>query len=290
MPDMLQIAGTYLVFHTIPNWFVALRVVVLVVMLWISALTLYQSSMNHEIWWHFIWLTSWTQSLCLITAAIRLTSTLIVRNHNNQYSADVSTPNQRARYDTDRGSMLSSYSCLFTVQCKLQRIALPMVTLIALQYWIMEFDASKWTGDLLTEMDRIQSHGVNAILMWTDYLLSAERIYYRSAILPIVFGVIYVVWTVVFEFTFHENPRGDPWIYESMDWSSGWRSPLGYFGIGAASLVLVSWIAAFLKNSILKAMERMREAQSPSTGSVVNRFMCGPEDVDEDDENEHLML
>ena len=144
----------------------------------------------------------------------------------------------------------------------------------------------------MTEMNRIQTHGVNAVLMWIDYLLSAERIYYRSALLPILFSSLYAIWTVVFEFTIGQSPNGDPYIYEPVDWRSGWKAPLQFYGIGLVALVVVTWTAAFIKNFTLKAMERMREVQSPSTGSVVKRFMWNEEDADyfEDPENEQLML
>merc|ERR1712083_167399 len=114
----------------------------------------------------------------------------------------------------------------------------------------------------------VQMHGGNCLLMWIDYLLSAEIIYCRSAIWPVLFMGIYMIWCIIFEFTIGENEKGDPYIYAVWDWSEGVKGPLIYSAFGFLTLVVFTLIAACSKNLILRRAKRALTGSDDSGSDI----------------------
>ena len=83
-----------------------------------------------------------------------------------------------------------------------------------------------------------------------DFLLSAERMYYKAAFWSVLVGTIYTVWTVIFEIFINMNEEGDPYIYSSYNWSESWTPILFYFA-SAVILTVFTAIATFIKNIFL---------------------------------------
>ena len=94
-------------------------------------------------------------------------------------------------------------------------------------------------------------HGVSLGIIWIDFLISAERMYYKSFIWGILLGTLFTIWTLFFEFFINENEYGDPWLYEVYNWSEGWQEPLMYYFISLGCLIVFTVIAAFIKNLVL---------------------------------------
>ena len=79
----------------------------------------------------------------------------------------------------------------------------------------------------------------------------------------------------------HED--SDPFIYSVTDWYSDWETAMMFYCAAFMTSVLFTCIAAFIKNGILKRMERQREEDGTATPHLWH-----PESV-EDDEDEQLM-
>ena len=268
IPVSIQIAGTHFRFDHIPKWFLFWRFLLFLTMTWITAFSLWTYD-EGEMQYYPIYLTFWTQTLCLITCLIRFISTLCINMKCccNQLAIDR----------------------MYKIQSILSRTCLPMITLVMINYWVFVSDGWPWSkGHTLSTY---QVHGINALLMWCDYLLSAERMYYRSAIWSIVFGSIYEGWTLIFEFVridaYYEsalnhnqntNNGGYPYVYEVTDWSDNWKLALTVYFISISGLLVVTALAACSKNMILrkrfKSMDGVHtkpELLEPRSSSQVNR-------------------
>ena len=154
IPKQAQISSThYGVRGSIPCWFKLWRLFLLALMTWISALSLHLYNKEDKLKYYGIYLTFWVQTMCLITCIFRFFSTA---------------------FDMFCGS--SCIKCVYPIQSVLTRATLPAVTLVMVNYWTMEFEGF----GTLNKVSTIQIHGVNALFMWIDYLLSLELIHYRS--------------------------------------------------------------------------------------------------------------
>jgi len=263
-------AGCHWTADLIPPSFVAFRTVVVLLMLWMTALSIQRKASEFE--WYFVYLTNWSQWLGLVTVTTRLTSTIMV-----QYNLTPNFLHHRLQ------SLSPSLRRLYTTQSILSRAAVPTMTAVALNYWLFVYGPSS-THELWKDINRIQLHGVNCLLMWTDHVLSAERYFYSSTIWSVAFCTLYVVWNIIFEFTIKENENGEPYIYSATDWSEDWKTPLILYFVSMMVVTGLSCLATFLKNLILvkqrrvfkEAMKKQTESEmTPSQWSSTEDFQKG---------------
>eukprot|EP00483_Globobulimina_turgida_P012655 UN12678 len=93
------------------------------------------------------------------------------------------------------------------------------MTLVLINYWIFVYSGP---GHFSTQLDAIssyQKHGFAVLVVWIDFLLSAEKMYYKSVFWSVLFGTIYTIWTIIFEIFIHKTKDGDTYIYPAYDWS-----------------------------------------------------------------------
>ena len=196
-------------------------------------------------------MTNWTQLLCFITVTLRFATTVMIRSNGG-----VCEP---------MDSLSPSLRRLYTVQSILSRTALPTVTVVAFNYWAFVFDPS--SGSMWTIINQVQTHGINCLLMWVDHVLSAETIFYRSAIWPILFAILNALWNILFEFTIKENEYGDPYIYEVTDWSAGWEEPFMFASVGLITATVMTSLAVCTKNLIWWKQKDRFESTKKTTES-----------------------
>jgi len=134
----------------------------------------------------------------------------------------------------------------YTVQSILTQTSLPLVSFVTCFYWMFIYYPSS-DDNLLDLLDKVQMHQGNCLLMWLDHLISAERYNYRAVICPICVGVLFVIWTVIYEFAIDDRE----YIYSVMDWSSGWIIPLIYSVASVVAGVVFGFLVAVSKNCIL---------------------------------------
>jgi len=204
VPPLIQMAGTHCGSDSAPSSLLMFRCTALVVMLWITALSIYQK--HNEMEYYLIWLTNWTQLLCLVTATVRVVSSAKIRWCHS--ATDDDDP------FGDLESRSRSLRTLYTVQSILTPTALPVATVVALMYWTAGIDTFSSHDRTLKNINKFQVHGINALLMWMDYLISAELIRFRSVLKPFMFWTIYSAWNIAFEFTIKTVPdkHGPPRI------------------------------------------------------------------------------
>ena len=216
----------------------------LAICIWISAFSvwIYDNEYNHNLKYYALYLSFWTQTLCLITALFRFLSTVSIK-----YVGDSAKCIER----------------IFVIQSILGRTSLPMVTLVMVNYWtFMKWTHDQWPWTKTYPLNDYQVHGINCIVMWMDHLLSAELIFVRSSIWSFVLTLIYLGWNLIFEFVaidtyidhgddVNTDANGHSFIYESTDWSNGWVVPFKVYIASVVSLALYTTFAAWIKNLIL---------------------------------------
>ena len=149
-------------------------------------------------------------------------------------------------------------------------------------YWAFEF-----TGEFssaIKELNSLQVHVVNCVITWIDYLLSAEAVYYKSAIWSILFGTVFNIWIIIFEAAGWENENGEPYIYRVSDWSEGWEGPLTIYFISAALLCIFTTLAACIKGFMYKRVEKRIGDMDATAGAL-----DGAEDTAADTATELLL-
>ena len=90
---------------------------------------------------------------------------------------------------------------------------------VMFNYWIFEFTGN--FASWYSAFNSLQVHVVNCVITWIDYLLSAEAVYYKSAIWSILFGTAFQIWIIIFEAASWENEYGEGHLHRSGNWSEG---------------------------------------------------------------------
>ena len=228
-PRLLECAGTYFSFVDIPNWFIGLRAMLFMGLLAQSVFSIYVEYKQQELRWYFHRLGNWSQLLCLVVGFIRFTSSSIFKRLPLP-----SHPRMHGKY--------VQFIC--KIQPKLQRTALPCVTLAVIDYWIFEMEAFS-NCNKLEKVNMIQLYGIGCLLMWLDYLISFERIWGVSSVLPFFALTIYTVVNAMIVY------------FESITTVS---SPnFARYCVRVVMVVFISLVAASFKNMILKAVEDSME-------------------------------
>lgn len=263
IPPLLQISGTHFQANVIPSWFLAFRSIVLLAMLWITAFDIYICWDVIE--WYLIWLSQWTQLICLFTVSVRFISSTMIR-----FGGDLSK-NIKWRLHDPFPSLPRSLQNLYRVQSILTQTSLPMVSLVTLLYWMFIYDPSFCANNIWCTLDQVQIHGGNCLVMWLDHLLSAEGAQFKclAMILPISVGTLYTIWTLIFQYTLVEGPFGHRYIYSIMDWSDGVKLPLLLWLESLAAGLIIICFGAFTKKLVLKMT--WNEPESTDVGESVTR-------------------
>ena len=94
-------------------------------------------------------------------------------------------------------------------------------------------------------------HGGGWIFILIDFMLSAERLYYKSTIWPVLLGTAFTVWTGIFAAAGLKNDFGKPYVYAVYDWKTSVTGPLIIFLISVVILTMFTALWTFIKNLIL---------------------------------------
>ena len=131
------------------------------------------------------------------------------------------------------------------------QISLGSMSVVVFNYWLLVYSGPNHFPDENNALSSIQTHGLSCFILWIDYLCSAERLYYKSCIWPILMAFIYTMWTIIFECTLNMNEENDPFLYEVYNWSEHQILPTILFFISCILLSIWTWIAVVIKNFIL---------------------------------------
>ena len=87
--------------------------------------------------------------------------------------------------------------------------------------------------------------------MWIDFLLSAERMYYKATTWPVLLGTLFTIWSLIHYHSGLTNEHGNRYIYSSYDWSSSTAKPIGFYFASVVILTFFSCLSTFIKNLII---------------------------------------
>lgn len=94
-------------------------------------------------------------------------------------------------------------------------------------------------------------HGGGWIFILLDFMLSAERLYYKSAIWPVLLGTVFTVWTGIFAAAGLKNDFGKPYVYAVYDWKTSVTGPIILYFVSLVILIIFTSLWTFIKNLIL---------------------------------------
>eukprot|EP01084_Bolivina_argentea_P160816 279999_1 len=145
-------------------------------------------------------------------------------------------------------------------------MSVPTTGMVALNYFAFVCPWS-WSspGAFLAA---IQLHGINMILIWLDFYLSAQQMYYKAAFWSIMLGTVYTMWTIIFEIFINLNESGDPYIYSIYNWSESISTPIMYYFLSVALLTGFTAIITLTKNVLLIRAYVTNSAEKTVTTSI----------------------
>ena len=188
----------------IPNWYLMLKLLLWSAYSIITVIGLYASTLDDGMF-HFVWFTNWNHYIGLVYMSIVTYQALqYYKLNNTQY---------RRLLKSD--SLLHWSKVFFS-------IALCGMGISSVIYWALlveQFSAVK--GPLSRKISRITTHGVNLSIILIDYYLSNLQVNFRYFAYPIIFSIIYIIFSLfhyIFGFT---NPvDGQRYIYAVWNWEN----------------------------------------------------------------------
>ena len=138
---------------------------------------------------------------------------------------------------------------LYVIHNILLQTIIPSLTLIVCNYWVFIYNGQ--FSSTLSMYSSILVHGVSCIIIWIDFLISAEKMYYKSIIWPVLFGIMFTIWSIIFEIMNLQNQNGDEYIYEVYDWGESIEIPILFCFISMIIVIIISVFATYIKNVIL---------------------------------------
>ena len=243
---LIEIAGTWTSPNNpIPKWFICFRIFLTLCMISILAFNFAIYAIYDNIKFWFFYFTQWTNFLAMILMIIKCISTPTI------YNIIRINPNQLINAQ-------KKIWRLYVIHNILLQTVIPSITLVVVNYWLFvhdpEYDDPETSTETTSEernitfYSSIGVHGVSGLIVWIDFIISTEKMYYKSCIWSILFGTLFTIWTGVFAVLGLENHNGEKYIYEVFDWSQGYENPILFYFLSMGILIFVSIIAAFFKN------------------------------------------
>ena len=96
--------------------------------------------------------------------------------------------------------------------------------------------------------DNIFKHGLNAILIFFDFLMNLSIYRYKDIWILMSYGIIYQLFNAIYCLSGGSDDSGNKWLYEIYDWNNNpWIQVSIYF----ANHVIYYVVPAFIKKTIL---------------------------------------
>lgn len=141
--------------------------------------------------YYYIYLTHWTLTLQLIFVMLNLAV--------GYYSQDDSLDPHVFPWFAKASWVLSG-------------ILLPATFMVFALYWGLV-----WTGPEVKAVS-VCTHGVNFLLQAIDTTLSSHPRFLLHGIYFFMYGLTYVIWTLIHYALFLDNQYGQPYVYSSLNW------------------------------------------------------------------------
>ncbi|XP_037958319.1 protein rolling stone [Teleopsis dalmanni] len=180
--------------YLIYRWFIAIFFIGVVL----------ESMINQEdqgsFWLYFIYMTNWGIILCMLTNL--LGAILVTTWHYHPEYAD-------------KLLNMESLTSPFRVYWSMHIISLVASIIITIIYWTVLYNAEQSS----LSVTNVLTHAFNSICMFVDLLIVAHPLRLLHLFLPVLFGIVYAIFSYIYQMLGGINRKGKPYIYHVIDWS-----------------------------------------------------------------------
>uniref|UniRef100_A0A336MIU4 CSON012951 protein n=1 Tax=Culicoides sonorensis TaxID=179676 RepID=A0A336MIU4_CULSO len=147
---------------------------------------------------------------------------------------------------------------IFKIYWSIHNTSMILSLLITLVYWTVIH-----TPEKPLDVTNFFTHACNSIFMFIDFIIVAHPIRLMHVIWPLLAGLVYGLFTLIYYLAGGVDPEGNKWIYEVLDWSKPGVVMIVVAGIIVVILILhtiMFWIYRlrvylykkfFVKNEII---------------------------------------
>ncbi|EDW88600.1 protein rolling stone [Drosophila yakuba] len=205
------------------RWFMALFfVVVVIISMWPEA------DDQSSYWLYFIYMTNWGIWMCMLTNVLGAVLVTIWHYH--------------PEYADKLLNMKSSFS-YFRLYWGMHIIALVLSIVITIIYWSLLYNANESALDATN----VLTHAFNSICMFIDLWIVAHPLRLLHIFLPVVFGVVFAIFSYIYHLCGGINKKGKPYIYHVIDWSKPQNAFITVVGVLILSCCIYVLLFAFFK-------------------------------------------
>ncbi|EDW52215.1 protein rolling stone [Drosophila sechellia] len=205
------------------RWFMALFfVVVVIISMWPEA------DDESSYWLYFIYMTNWGIWMCMLTNVLGAVLVTIWHYHP-EYA--------------DKLLNMKSYFSYFRLYWGMHIISLVLSIVITIIYWSILYDANESALDATN----VLTHAFNSICMFIDLWIVAHPLRLLHIFLPVLFGVVFAIFSYIYHLCGGINKKGKPYIYYVIDWSKPQNAFITVVGVLLLSCCIYVLLFAFFK-------------------------------------------
>uniref|UniRef100_A0A1B0CZ86 Uncharacterized protein n=1 Tax=Phlebotomus papatasi TaxID=29031 RepID=A0A1B0CZ86_PHLPP len=168
---------------------------------------------------YFIYLTNWGIVACTITTTMGAILVSLWHFHP-QFSARVES----------EGVVPTSFKVYWT----LHNSTLVMSIIITIIYWSILFDPEIHMADAIN----VLTHATNSVFMFIDVLIVAYPVRIYHAVQGLAFGLVYVIFSVIYFAAGGTTKSGSTYIYSVLNWNDPGSAMITVVGVCALGIVI----------------------------------------------------
>ncbi|XP_063710107.1 protein rolling stone-like [Culicoides brevitarsis] len=163
----------------------------------------------------------------------------------------------------------------------MHNVSLTLSVVITLVYWTLLYDSDK---DQL-DAKNILTHICNSIVMFIDLMIIAHPIYLMHVLYPILLGIFYAIFSVIYQFAGGLNLDEKPYIYGILDWTKPQKAFLIFFGVICLATFIhcCLWAVCQLRIKIFKFCNQKNKVSfkdsPPAVVSTTTTILDGNENL-----------
>lgn len=231
------------------RWFMALFFVgVVIVSMWPDP------NDEYSYWLYLIYMTNWGIWMCMMTnlmGAILVT----IWHYHPEYA--------------DKLLNMKSSCSYFRVYWGMHVISLVLSIVITIIYWSLLYNVNESTLDATN----VLTHAFNSVCMFIDLWIVAHPLRLLQMFLPVVFGVVYAIFSYIYQSCGGINKKGKPYIYNVIDWSKPQNAFITVIGVLVLSCCIYILLFAFFKLRIFLHRRCLKASFVLPTTSAKNNGM-----------------
>ena len=261
VPPLIECGGTLLnLSNPINRCWILIRFAITFYLFAVLLFNAFIYIIYYRIYFMFIYYTHWT---ILISIAYILTSGLCSsfiykKYRNNDRNRSDNTINDvvtlQYSFTTDALNNDNSLSWLYTINKILLQIAIPSLSLITFNFWILCDQIPVSDIKPSNELEVIATHqlyGYALMAILIDFIFSAQKLYYKSFFWSVLFFTVWTIFSILYDMSGGQNEYGQPFIFETVDWSQQTMVPMIKYWYSIMMLILFNTLFTFSKNLIL---------------------------------------